>query len=86
LGSSQKLYSFQRKVAKAVEAAKSAKVQKGIREMIREIMRTIGKGMMCGSALIASGEGISPRTARASNTAILLRLPTLHQNHRLRLL
>jgi len=66
MGSLQKLCSLQRRVAKvvmAVKPIKAAEVQRGIREMIREIMRTIGKRRISGSAFIASGEGISPRTA-----------------------
>ena len=65
MGSLQKLCSLQRKVAEAAEAAKWAKVQRGIREMIREIIRetTIGKRRICRSAFIASGQGISPSTA-----------------------
>jgi hypothetical protein len=54
-------------VAEAAEAAKSAKVQRGIREMtremMREILRTIGKRTISGSAFIASGKGIPPKTA-----------------------
>jgi len=49
-------------VAEAAEAAKSAKVQRGTREMIREIIRET-KRRISGSAFIASGEGIPPRTA-----------------------
>jgi len=65
MSSLHKLCSLQRKVAKAAEAATSAKVQRGIREIIREILRetTIGQRRICGSAFIARGEGISPRTA-----------------------
>jgi hypothetical protein len=60
----QKLCSLQRKVAEAAEVATLVKVQRGIREMKREIIRetTIGKGWICGSTSITSGEGISPRT------------------------
>jgi hypothetical protein len=47
------------------------------REMIRQIGRRIGKRRIAGSAFIASGEGIPPRTASASTAAILQRLPTL---------
>jgi hypothetical protein len=50
-------------VEKAAEAAKSANVQKGIREMISEIIGMIGTRRICGSVYIASCEGISPRTA-----------------------
>jgi hypothetical protein len=67
MGSLQKLCSLQRKVAEAAEAAKSAKVQRGIREMtremIREILRMIGKRRISGSAFIAIGEGTPPKTA-----------------------
>jgi len=63
MGSLQKLCSLERKVAKVAEAAKAAEVQRGIREMIREIIRTIGKRRISGSAFIAIGEGIPPRTA-----------------------
>jgi len=82
MGSLQKLCSLQRQVAKAAEAAKSAKVQWGI----REIIWMIRKRRICGSAFIASGDGISPRTAGASNAAIIQWLPTLQRKHRLRLL
>jgi len=58
----QKLSSLQRRVAKLVETVMVAKVQ--IR--IREIIRTIGKRRICGSAFIASGEGILQRTAWAN--------------------
>jgi hypothetical protein len=47
-----------------------------IREMIREISRTIAKRRISGSAFIATGEGTPPRTALVSNAAILQRLPT----------
>jgi hypothetical protein len=46
-------------VAMVAEGAKSAKVQRGIREMIR----TIGKRRISGSCFIASGKGTPPRTA-----------------------
>jgi hypothetical protein len=61
MGSLQKLCSLQRKVAEAVEAAKLGKVQGEIREIIRET--SIRKTRICGSAFIANGKGISPRTA-----------------------
>jgi len=87
-GSLQKLCSLQRRVAKvvvvvmAVKLKKAAEVQGGIREMTREIIRetTIAKRRISGSAFIASGEGTPPRTAWASNAAILQRLPTLQQS------
>jgi len=83
MGSLQKLCSLHRRVAKvvvmAVKPVKAAKVQGGTREIIRET--TIGKRRISGSAFIASGEGIPPRTAWASNTAILQSLLTLHQKH-----
>jgi len=82
MGSLQKHCPLQRRVAKAAEVAKSAKVQSGI----REIIWTIGKKRISGSAFIASGKVIPSRTAWASNTAILQKLPTLQQKHRLRLL
>jgi hypothetical protein len=66
MGSLQKLCSLQRKVAEVAEAAKSAEVQRGIREMIKEMIREIireTKRRISGSAFIASGEGIPPRTA-----------------------
>jgi hypothetical protein len=47
----------------AVKPVKAAEVQRGIREIIREIIRTIGKRRISGSAFIATGEGIPPRTA-----------------------
>ena len=50
-----------------------------IREIIRETKRRIS-----GSAFIASGEGIPPRTAWASSSAILPRLPILQQKHQLK--
>jgi hypothetical protein len=50
-------------VADAAEAAKSATVQRGKRERIREIIMKIGKRRICGSGVIDSGEGILPRTA-----------------------
>jgi len=63
MGSLQKLCSLQRRVAKVlmVKPVKAAKVQRGIREIIRET--TIGNRRICGSAVIANSEGISPRTA-----------------------
>jgi hypothetical protein len=66
MGSLQKLCTLQSSVAKvvvvmAVKPVKAAKVQGGIREIKRET--TIGKRRIWGSAFIASGEGISPRTA-----------------------
>jgi hypothetical protein len=64
MGSLQKLCFWQRKVVVMdVKPAKSAEVQRAIREMIREIVRTRGKRRITGSAFIASGEGIPPRTA-----------------------
>jgi hypothetical protein len=68
MGSLQKLCSLQRSMAKvvvvmAVKPVKAAEVQRGIREMIREIIGTIGKRRISGSAFIASGEGTPPRTA-----------------------
>jgi hypothetical protein len=63
MGSLQKLCTWQRKVAEAAEVAKSAEVQRGIRELIREIIRTIGKRRISGSAFIARWEGIPPTTA-----------------------
>jgi hypothetical protein len=69
MGSLQKHYSWQRRVAKvvvmAVKPVKAAEVQRGIREMTREIIRetTIGKRRISGSVFIASGEGTPPRTA-----------------------
>jgi len=86
MGSLQKLCSLQRRVAEAAEAAKLAEVQRGIREMMREIIRTIGTRRISGSAFIASGEGTPPRTAWASSVAILPSLPILQQRHQLRLL
>jgi len=78
-GSLQKVCSLQRKVAEAAEAAKAAEVQRGIREMTREIIRetTIGKRRISGSAFIAIGEGTPQKTAWASSAAILPRLPIL---------
>jgi len=85
-GSLQKPCSLQRRVAKvvvmAVKPVKVAKVQRGIREIIRE--KTIGNRTICGSAFIPIGKGISPRTAWASNTVILQSLPTLQQKHQLK--
>jgi hypothetical protein len=56
---------LQRKLAEAAEVPKSANIQRGIREIITEIMRetTIGKRRISGSSFVASGIGISPRTA-----------------------
>jgi len=71
MGSVQKLCSSQSKMAKVAEVAKSAKLQRWIREMITEILKMIGKGRIWRSAFIASSEVISPRTAWASNAAIL---------------
>jgi len=88
IGSLQKLCSLQRRVAKvvlvvmAVKPVKVAEVQRGI----REIIRTIGKKRISGNAFIASGQGIPPRTAWASNVAILPRPLIPQQKHRLRLL
>jgi hypothetical protein len=87
MGSLQKLCSLQRKVAKVVEMAvkliKPAEVQRGIREMTREILRetTKGKRRIAGSAFIASGEGTPRRTRSASNEEIIQRLPTLQHKH-----
>jgi hypothetical protein len=50
-------------VVMAVKPVKAAEVQRGIREMIREIIRTIGKRRISGSAVIAIGEGTPPKTA-----------------------
>jgi len=95
MGSLQKLCSLQRSVAEvvmmvmvvmAVKPVKAAEAQRGIREMIREIVRTRGKRRISRSAFIASGEGIPLRTAWPSNVVILLSQPTLQQTHRLRLL
>jgi len=89
MGSLQKLCSLQRRVRKvvivvmAVKPVEAAHVQTGIRQRIREIIRTIGKRRISGSAFIASSEGIPPRTAWARNVAILWRLPTLQQKHQL---
>jgi len=83
MGSVPKLCSLQRRVAKvvmvvmAVKPVMAAKVQSGI----REILRTIGKRRICENAFIANSEGVSPRTAWASNTAILQMLATLKQKH-----
>ena len=83
LGLLQKLCSLQRKVAEAAEAAKSAKVQRRTREIIREIIRET-KRRISGSTFIASGEGTQPRTPLASSAAILPRLPILQQKHQLK--
>jgi len=76
----QKLCSFQRTVAKVVvmvvKRIKAAEVQRGIGEMITEIIRTRGKRRMCWSAFIAYNEGISPRTASTRNAEIVNSLPT----------
>ena len=65
MGSLQKLCSLQRRAAEvvvmAVKPVEVAKVQGGIREIIRET--TIGKRWISGSAFIATGEGTPPRTA-----------------------
>jgi hypothetical protein len=63
MGSLQKVCSLKRRGAKAVKPVKAAEVQGGTREMIREILRRIGKRRISGSAFIASGKGIPPRTA-----------------------
>jgi hypothetical protein len=47
----------------AVKPVKAAEVQRGIREIIREIIRLIGKRRISGSVLIATGESIPLRTA-----------------------
>jgi len=84
MGSLQKLCSLQRRVAKVVlmvvKPVKAAKVQSGI----REIIRVIGKRRIRRSGFIASGDGISPRTAWASNAAIPQLLLTLQQKHQMR--
>jgi hypothetical protein len=81
---------LQRRVAKveviAGKLVKAAEVQRGIREIISEIVRMIGKRRISGSAFIASGDGTSQRTASESNVVILQRLPTVPQKHRLILL
>jgi hypothetical protein len=62
MGSLQKLCSLQRSVAKvvvAVKPVKAAEVQRGL----REIIRTIGKRKISGSAFIASAMGTPPKTA-----------------------
>jgi len=82
MGSLQKLWSLQRMVPKVAEEAKSATVQRGIREIIRGT--TIRKRRICGNGFIASGKGISPRTAWASNMVILQSLPTLQQKRQLK--
>ena len=86
MGSLQKLRSLQNRVAKVVmvKPVKAAEVQRGIREIIREIIRTFRNRRISGSAFIASGESTPPRTASASNAAILLSLPTLQQKHQLK--
>jgi hypothetical protein len=50
-------------VAEVAEAAKSAEVQRGITQMIREIIRetTLAKRRISGSAFIASCKGTPPR-------------------------
>jgi len=66
MGSLHNLCSLHRRVAKvvmAVNPVKAAEVQRGIREMIREILRTIGMRKISGSAFIASSKGTPPRTA-----------------------
>ena len=49
-------------VVMAVKPIKAAEVQRGIREMIGEIIRTIGKRRISGSAFIATGKCIPPTT------------------------
>jgi hypothetical protein len=65
MGSLQKLCSLQRRAAEvvvmAVKPVEAAKVQGGIREIIRET--TIGKRRISGSAFITTGEGTPSRTA-----------------------
>jgi len=67
MGSLQKLCYLQRRVAKVVVMAakpvKAAEVQGGKKGMIREIIRTIGKRRISRNAFIASGKGITQRTA-----------------------
>jgi hypothetical protein len=69
----QKLCSFQRRGAEMVESIKVAEVLSGIREIIKTTRR---KRRISGSALIASGNSISQRTARASNVVIPQTRPT----------
>jgi len=84
LGSLQKLWSRQRKVVQAAERARSAKVQRQSREIIREIIRTIRKRKIYQSDFICNSDGISPRTVWASNPAFIQKVLTLQQNHRQR--
>jgi hypothetical protein len=72
---------LQRKVAEVAEAEMSAKVQRVITVRIGEIIMTIRKRRISGSSFIASGEGTTPRTARASNAANLQWLPTLQRKY-----
>jgi hypothetical protein len=64
MGSLQKLCILQKRVAQvvimAVKPVKAAELHRGMREIMRK--KTIGERMICGSAYIASGKGISPRT------------------------
>jgi len=77
----QKLYTFQRRVAKVimVKPVKAAK----FRRVIREIIRIIGRQRIGGSAFIANSQGISPRTAWERNVVILHQLLTPQQKHQL---
>jgi len=86
MGSLQTLCSLQKWAAKVVVMAVKLVIAAKVERQIREKIWMIGKRMICRSALFAKGEAISPRTAWASNVAILQKLPTLQQNHRLRLL
>ena len=70
----QKLCSVQRRAA---GVAMAAKVQSGI----KEIIKMIGKGRISGSAFCANHDGISPRTSAASHVAIFKWLPILQQQH-----
>jgi hypothetical protein len=76
----QMLGSLHRMGAEPAEPAKSAEFPRGI----REIIRTIGKTRISGSAFIASGEGTPLRTAEAISAAIFPRLPILQQMHQLK--
>jgi hypothetical protein len=57
-------------VRRAAGAAMAAKVQSGI----KEIIKTIGKRRISGSASIANHDGISPTTSLASHMAIFQRV------------
>jgi len=65
----------------AVKTLKAAEVQRGIREMTREIIRMIEKRRISGSTFIASGEGIPLTTAWACEVVIFQCLATLEQKH-----